>query len=93
MKFNYCSSKDELMWYVNMSDPSVGMTNEKLEGKRKEIQQWVETTCSDSVFVWNKVETPTYGEKGWGQKMMPQGDAEFYFLSAEDALLFRLKWI
>ena len=93
-KFHYCSSEDELAWYM---DPNYGkyirMTSNQLYANRFNIRQWIENTCISDVAVWNEVSTPMTGDAHWERKITPQGSAQFYFSDEKDATLFILRWI
>ena len=96
MKFRYCSSKDELSWYIDMNKdlpPHVIMSKEQLASRKAAIHDWVETYCTAPVYVWNEVGLPNKGEAGWHQKITPQGGAQFFFGAEKDAIMFSLKWL
>lgn len=94
-KFEYYSSLDHLKWSVPEAELDSGsfVSRDQLdEHGRYRVRQWIEENCHSRVVMWNGVETPAYGQNGWGDMVAPQGDGRFYFELEQDRVLFKLTW-
>lgn len=98
-KFHYCSSEDELLWYLQIDPfnqrayPFVQMSSNELGNQRYNIKCWIEQNCIGEVVIWNGVSTPFVGDTSWRNKTMPTGNATIYFTDERDATLFTLRWV
>lgn len=94
-KFHYCSSEDELRWYLNdtIVYRETFMPKEDLIGQKVAIREWIELVCSGEVIGWNGVSSPIIGEANWSKKITPDGSIRLYFTDESDEVLFRLKWL
>ena len=93
-KFHYCSSEDELRWYIRpaMELKYIRMAADQLSDIRVDIREWADNASLGDVVVWNEVTTPSKGEESWHKKVTPQGNARIYFFNEKDAVFFALKW-
>lgn len=94
-KFHYCSSEDELLWYLadEKTYHETFIAKEKLFGQKVAIREWIDSSCSGEVIGWNGVSTPINGDANWHKKVVPDGSIRLYFTDQQDETLFRLKWL
>jgi hypothetical protein len=91
--FKYCSSKDELAWYCDITKtPNVYLDSDTLAISKLYFRDFIENNCIGSVYVWNGVETPAFGEDRWANKICANGSATLYFENHQDYTLFMLKY-
>jgi len=91
--FKYCSSRDELGWYVHPDyELNIYLSAEQLAISKLYFRKWIEEVCFGTVYACNNVSLPDSGESNWVRKIIPKGDATFYFSDPRDYTLFKLKY-
>jgi len=96
-KFVYVSSADELKWIISEDADvhSVDMKSNELDdgdNTRFQIATWINTHCRQTVYGWNRCETPRYGETDWGRKVATDGSISLIFQNNDDKTLFVMTW-
>lgn len=91
--FKYCSSQDELEWYVHPDlTLNVYITAEAMFSMKTKLRDWIIEYCQGTVYARNSIIIPASGEKDWQRKIVATGDTTFFFEKPEDYTLFKLKW-
>jgi len=89
--FHYCSSLDELEWYVG--DVGYGLFIKAMTLDKTKLRKLIEESCSGDVYGWNGVEAPVRGEtiEGAFRRTVPQGNITLYFSDLKDYTFLKLK--
>lgn len=88
----YLSSFDELTWRVDPAKAwAVRVTIQW--SVRSEIRQWIESSCDETVWVWNGTSRPESGSVNWENLLQPHDSIAYLIFSHPwDAEMFMLKY-